>query len=132
MMASLTLQRGIVAAWGADSVLAGLGVPLFDGPPADARPPYATIGADVVVERGWAGGGAREHRFALSLWDGRGGVAGVKALLAEAERVVLGLPPMLGTLRLSSVRLVRSTVKANPKGWAHGTLEFRAVTEMEA
>lgn len=132
MKASLALQRGVVEAWGQDAVLRALGVPLYDGPPADARPPYATIGADVVTEQGWAGGGSREHRFRMSLWDGRHGAAAAKAIMAEMSRVVLGLPRTLEGCRLVSLRLVRSEVKTNPKGWTQGILEFRAVTEMEA
>lgn len=132
MKASLALQRGVVEAWGADAVLRQLGVPLYDGPPADARPPYATIGADVVMEQGWAGGGSSEHRFRLSLWDGRPGAAASKAILGEMSRVVLAVPRALDGCRLVSLRLVRSQVKTNPKGWTQGILEFRAVTEMEA
>lgn len=132
MQASLVLQQALVEAWVADAALSALGLRLFDGPPADARPPYASFGIDVVTELPWAGGGAEEHRFRLHLWDARQGAAPAKAIMAEMVRVVLALPRGLPGYRLVSLRLVRSQVKTNPKSWTQGILEFRAVSEVEA
>lgn len=131
MMASLALQRALVDAWAQDPGLSQIGLKLFDGPPADARPPYVTIGPDSVTEQAWAGGGSREHRFRLNLWDARQGMAPGKALLADIVRVVLAMPRQIEGGRVVSIRLVRSQVKTDPKSWTHGILEFRAVTEME-
>lgn len=132
MQASLALQRGIVDAWSRDPALDTLGLKLFDGPPPDVRPPYATVGTDVVTDIGWAGGGSSEHRFRLHLWDARSGAAPAKAMMADMIRVVLAMPRRLPGYRIVSLRLMRSQIKTNPKGWTQGILEFRAVSELEA
>lgn len=131
MKASLALQNAVVAAWNADARLSARQWRIFDGPPADARPPYATVGSDVVVPRDWAGGRGFEHRFTISVWDSGNGLAAVKEMMAEAERVVLTISADIIGFRLVSLRLLRAVAKGNPKGWAHGTMEFRAMTCME-
>lgn len=132
MEASLALQRAVVAAWASDMALQQMGLRLFDGPPADARPPYASVGPDTVTVRNWVGTDACEHRFTLTFWDSSSGVSVLKTYMAEAERVVLRLARQLDGWRLVSLRLVRATVKPNPKNWNQGVLEFRALTERES
>ena len=78
MRASLELQRALVTALAADAALSAQGLKLYDGPPADARAPYLSVGGDVVAARGWQGGGGLEHRFTVSLWDVRDGLAAAK------------------------------------------------------
>lgn len=131
MKASLELQRALVAALAADTAITERGLKLFDGPPADARAPYLSVGADVVSARGWQGGGGHEHRFSVSLWDVREGFAAAKETLAEVERVVLAMPRALGAVRLTGLRMVRATVRRTARNWTQGVVEFRALTVME-
>ncbi len=131
MRASLELQRALVAALAADAALSARALKLYDGAPADARPPYLSIGADVVTDRGWKGGGGREHRFAVTLWDARDGLAAAKEVLADVERVVLAMPRLFAGVRLVSLGLLRATVRRGSRGWMQGVLEFRALSVME-
>lgn len=131
MQASLELQRALVAALSADPAIQGLGLGLFDGPPADAPSPYLSVGADQLLARGWQGGVGHEHRLQLMLWDARPGFARVKAMMAEVERVVLAMPRDISGGRLVSLRLLRGTVRRAARNWTQGTLEFRALTVKE-
>ena len=131
MLHSLELQRALAAALSSDPVLRAHSIPIFDGPPVEARPPYLTIGNDVVASRRWQGGEGYEHRFSVSLWDNREGLASAKALLAEAERVVLALPPRVQGLRLIGLRLLRASARRTQRGWALGQLEFRVLSVKE-
>jgi hypothetical protein len=85
----------------------------------------------MVSERGWKGGGGLEHRFSISLWDARDGVAAAKDVLADVERVVLAMPRTFADVRLISLRLARAFVKRSPKSWTQGVVEFRAMSVME-
>lgn len=131
MQASLELQRALVAALMADSAILARGIRLYDGPPADARSPYLSVGGDVVSARRWQGGGGHEHRFSVTLWDVREGFAFAKEALADVERVVLAMPRRPGGLRLMGVRLVRGTVRRTARNWTQGTVEFRALSVRE-
>ncbi len=131
MRNSLELQRALTGALAADPALAGIGLPIFDGPPADARPPYVSIGSDTVVSRRWQEGEGEEHRFAVSLWDNREGLAAAKAVLSEIERVVMALPARVAGLRLVGLRMVRGSVRRTQRGWTLGELEFRVITVRE-
>ena len=128
---SLELQRALVVALEGDGVLRARGLRLFDGPPADARPPYLSVGQDVVTDRGWKGGGGLEHRFGVTLWAAREGFAAAKEVLAEVERVVLAMPARIGTARITHLRLLRASVRRSPRSWTQGVLEFRALTVRE-
>lgn len=132
MRNSLELQRALAAALAADPVLAAHALPVFDGPPVDARPPYVSIGSDQVVSRQWQGGGGEEHRFSVSLWDNREGLAAAKAVLADIERVVMGLPAATSDLRLIGLRMVRGSVRRTQRGWTLGQLEFRVISVRES
>lgn len=131
MQASLLLQRALWAALSADAGLAARGIPVFDRPPADTPPPYVTIGLDRVRDWGWKGGGGREHRFQLSVWEARDGLAGLKAAMADVERAVLAMPRRFEALRLVSLALVLAQVRPDPRRWTEGVLEFRALSVME-
>ncbi len=131
MRASLELQRALVAALAGDSLLAARGLPLFDGPPADARPPYLSVGADVVTDRGWKGGGGQEHRFSVTLWDAREGVAAAKEVMADVERAVVAMPRQFAGVRLVSLKLFRAMVRRSPRNWTQAVLEFRALSVVE-
>lgn len=131
MRASLELQRALVAALSSDAALNARALRLYDGPPADARPPYLSVGADVVVDRGWKGGGGYEHRFSVTLWDARDGLAAAKEVLADVERIVLAMPRQFGGVRLASLRLQRASVRRSPKSWTQAVIEFRALSVMD-
>ncbi len=132
MRASLLLQRALYAALSADPVLAGQGLRVFDRPPADTPPPFVTIGLDEERDWGWKGGGGRELRFQVFVWEARDGLSPLKAAMAEAERVVMAMPRRISGLRIVSLGLVSAKVRPNPKSWAQGVLEFRARSVMEA
>jgi hypothetical protein len=131
MQASLTLQRALHAALAADVALGERALTIHDGPPADSRLPYLTIGADQLREWGWKGGGGWEHRFSVSLWETRAGAGRVKAVLADVERVVLGMPRRFEGLRIVTLNLVAASVKAPARMLTQGTIEFRARSLME-
>jgi hypothetical protein len=131
MLSSLELQRALAAALNGDAVLAAAGLAAFDGPGAAAALPYLSIGPDRVSERGWKGGGALEHRFTVTLWDRREGMAGAKGQLAEVERVVMAMPRTLPGCRLISLRLLRATVRRTSRNGTEGMLEFRAISVRE-
>jgi hypothetical protein len=131
MYASLELQRALAAALAADHILQSLGLRVYDGPPVDARAPYLSIGGDVVADRRWQGGGGQEHRFSVSLWDSREGLAAAKEILADVERVVMAMPRHFAGLRLVGLRLVRGSVRRTQRSWTLGQLEFRALSVME-
>ena len=131
MRNSLDLQRALNLALSTDPILRALGLPVFDGPPVDARPPYVAIGSDMVVPRRWQGGTGEEHRFGVMLWDNREGVAAAKEALAEIERVVLALPRRTAGLRLVGLRTVRGSVRRTQRGWTLGQLEFRVLSVRE-
>jgi hypothetical protein len=129
--ASLELQRALAAALAEDAALVARGLRVFDGPPADARPPYVSIGTDTVTARGWQGGGGTEHRFVVSLWDAREGLAAAKDALADLERAVLAMPRQFAGVRLIGLRLLRGSVRRTQRSWTLGQLEFRVLSVME-
>ena len=131
MQSSLELQRALVAALVGDVALGSRGLKLFDGPPPNVRPPYLTVGHDVVTDRGWKDGGGLEHRFQLTMWDAREGFAAIKEVLADVERVVLAMPRRIGSLRVTNLRLLRASVRRTARGWTQGVLEFRAFSVRE-
>lgn len=131
MQQSLSLQRAIVAALEADPGLIAAGVRVHDGPPADARPPFVTLGPDMVVPWQWQGGGGEEHRLALTAWIGREGIASAKAVLANVSGAILGMPRTTEGLRIVTLRLLRGQVRRNPRSWTEGRLEFLARTMKE-
>ena len=131
MKASLELQRLVAAALAGDAHLLARNIAVFDGPPANARPPYLSIGGDTVVSRGWQEGQGSEHRFTISLWDNRDSLAEAKAILADEERAVLAIPAVRPGLRLIGLRLARGSVRRTTKNWMLGQLEFRTLTVME-
>nr|WP_255696688.1 DUF3168 domain-containing protein [Sandaracinobacteroides sayramensis] len=125
------MQRALVSALVADGAIRARGLKIYDGPPAEARAPYLSVGADMVSARGWQGGGGHEHRFSVSLWDVREGFAPAKEALADVERVVLAMPRHFAGVRLTGVRLLRATVRRTGRNWTQGIAEFRALSVRE-
>ncbi|MFN3591377.1 MAG: DUF3168 domain-containing protein [Thermaurantiacus sp.] len=131
MQASLILQRALHAALAADTMLQARSIRIFDAPPADAPPPYISIGADEVRDWGWKGGGGWEHRFAIRLWDQPGSFGTMKAVMADVERAVRTMPRQYPGLRIVSLSLAEAKVRPNRKTWTEGVIAFRARTVME-
>ncbi|MGL6043739.1 MAG: DUF3168 domain-containing protein [Sandaracinobacteroides sp.] len=131
MQASLELQRALAAALTADPALQRRGLQIYDGPPADARAPYLSIGTDIVTDRRWQGGGGQEHRFLVSVWDSREGLASAKEILGDVEKAVIGMPRVFAGVRLIGLRLLRGSVRRTQRSWTLGQLEFRAFSVME-
>lgn len=135
MRASLALQRQLFAVLAADVALGARGLKIFDGPPADARPPYLSLGADEVSDWGFkaddGGGAGRIHRFSVTLWDARESLAGAKEILGEVEAAVLAMPRSFAGVRLVNLRLLRAQVKRSARNWTQGTVLFRALSVIE-
>lgn len=132
MAASLDLQRAIVAALDGDPALNARGLVALDGPPADARAPYLSVGPEVVRLRGFRGGRTSEHRFTVTYWDSRSGLGTAKAVLAEVEAALLAMPRTLPTSRILSLEPVAATLRRGPRDWTQGVLELRALIVTEA
>jgi hypothetical protein len=131
MQASLILQRALHAALSADTMLSARSIRVFDAPPADAPPPYISIGADNVRDWGWKDGGGWEHRFVIRLWDQPGTFGTLKAAMGDVERTVRSMPRRHEGLRIVSLWLAEAKVLANRKTWTEGLVAFRARTVME-
>ncbi len=131
MRASLMLQQALATAIAADAAISAIGLKIYDGPPAEARSPYLSLGSDQLSARQWQGGRGHDHRLTLSLWEAGGGFAGVKAKLAEVERVVLAMPRSFSNLRVTAITLSKGHVRRTQRNWTLGQLEFRALTVEE-
>jgi len=121
MGASLAMQRLMVAALsGLDGVNG-----VFDGPPADAEPPYLVIGPELLSDWCTKSGAGHEHRVQVRVWDrGRSG-ARVRPLMAAVEAALADLGGTLDGHRLVSSRFVRATVLGDGDDWIQGLVEFR-------
>lgn len=132
MQASLILQRALHAALVSEPALVARAVRVFDGPPADAPPPYISIGADEVRDWSWKGGGGWEHRLSVRLWEDSGNFARLKGMMADVERAVMAVPRRFEGLRIVSLRMSEARVRPNRRTWTEGVISFRARTVMEA
>lgn len=122
MSASLAVQKALYAA------LAGI-APVYDGPPADAAPPYLTIGPDAVRDAGTKDAEGREHRVRVTAWSATPGSAEAKALAGRAEAAVLALAGTVDGWRIVSARFARGFVDKDVDGWTQAVGEFRVRTE---
>jgi hypothetical protein len=127
MSASLAVQRLVHGALAALPGFAGV----YDGPPADAAPPYLVIGPDSVGEWGTKTEIGHEHRVAVSLWTDAPGMAAAKALLGPVEAALLALAGARDGHRVVTCRLQRCAVIAQPGGWTQGLVEVRVRTVMD-
>lgn len=119
--AGMALQTAAAAALRG---IAGLGV--YDGPPARAAYPYATVDAGLESDWSHKSGAGREVRLAVTLWDNGERAARLHGLVGEAEAALAGLDGEVGGWRLVTMRFVRSRVLREVRGpWA-GVVEFRA------
>jgi len=125
--ASLAVQRALFAALRATPALAGCA--LYDGVPADAAPPYLTLGPDVVTDWSTKSTTGHEHRVQLTLWDQGPGSAGAKTLLAAVEAAVRALGGTTDGHRIAGVLFLRSFTTRAADGWTQGIAEFRIRTQ---
>lgn len=119
MSAGGALQTAIAASLGTIAELAGV----FDGPPARASFPYATI--DATSESDWShkSGTGREVLVAITLWDDQP----VRLHeLADRIEAAVEAPGDVAGWQLVTMRLVRRRVVRDVAGpWA-AAVDFRA------
>lgn len=119
MSAGGAIQTTIASALESVSELAGV----FDGPPARATFPYATI--DAATETDWShkSGDGREVLIGLTVWDDQ--PVRLHGLADEVEARVEGVS-VIGGWQLVTMRLMRRRVLRDVAGpWA-AAIEFRA------
>jgi hypothetical protein len=123
--AATAVQAALVAA-----LRAGLGTTVtgvFDGAPAGAVPPYATIGEMVTTGWGAKGLDGREHRLSVNLWDEPARAARLQALVTAAEAAVAGMAVALPGHRIVGLLFLRARVVRGAGLWT-GVVEYRVRT----
>jgi hypothetical protein len=127
MSASLAIQTLVAAAL---AELPGAGG-IYDGPPADAVPPYVVIGSDLVTDWSTKTETGHEHRLAINIWDAGPGAAPAKRLMGGVADRLAALSGAHGGHRIVSSRLLRSLVLTDAEGWTQGIVEFRVRSRAE-
>lgn len=119
MSAGGALQSAIAEALGQVADLSGV----FDGPPARASFPYATIDATSESDWGHKSGAGREVLVGVTLWDDQP----VRLHgLADAAEAALGALAGIAGWQLVTMRLIRRRVLRDVAGpWA-AAVDFRA------
>ena len=125
MAAGLAMQKAVVAALAEVPGLTGV----FDGPPADAAPPYAVIGPGLATDAGTKTEVAHDHRMLVTIWDDRPGGARLQALLGAAEVRLRSLAGSWDGHCIVNARLIRVGVNAPVDGWRPGVIEMRLRSE---
>lgn len=119
MSAGGALQAAIVSALAGVDGLAGV----FDGPPARAPFPYATVDASAESDWSHKSGDGREVGAAVTVWDDQ--PARLHGLADAVEAAVRGVTAVAGW-KLVTLRLVRRRVVRDVAGpWA-AAVDFRA------
>lgn len=121
MSASLAVQKLVVAALTGVPGVTGV----FDGPPADAAPPYVVIGSDLVTDWSTKTEVGHEHRLAINVWDAGPGTAAAKAVMAAVSERLVALSGVQDGHRTVSALLLRQLVLTDALGWTQGIVEFR-------
>lgn len=119
MSAGGALQSAIAGALGQVTELSGV----FDGPPARAAYPYATI--DATSESDWShkSGAGREVLVGVTLWDDQ--PVRLHGLADAVETALNGLSG-IASWQLVTMRLIRRRVLRDVAGpWA-AAIDFRA------
>lgn len=119
MSAGGAIQTAIATALNALAELGGV----FDGPPARAAYPYATIDAATETDWGHKNGDGREVLIGLTVWDDQP----VRLhQLADAVEAQVGAVSAVTGWQLVTLRLLRRRVVRDVAGpWA-AAIEFRA------
>lgn len=119
MSAGGALQAAIVAALNGVDELTGV----FDGPPARAAFPYATVDASAESDWSHKSGAGREVGVAVTVWDDE--PARLNALADAVETAARGVAAVAGW-QLVTMRFVRRRVVRDVAGpWA-AAVDFRA------
>lgn len=121
MSASLAVQKLVAASLAAIPGITGV----YDGPPADAAPPYLVIGSDVVTDWGTKTAAGHEHRLSIGVWDSGPGTVRAKALMGLVEAALLAMSGSSGGHSVASVRFMRSLALTDPGGWTQGIVDIR-------
>jgi hypothetical protein len=119
MSAGASLQTAVASALGAISDLTGV----YDGPPARAPYPYASIDASVETDWSHKSGFGREVRLAVTAWDDQ--PARLQPLADSIEAAVLAIAGAEGWQLVSLVLARRKTVRDVAGPWATA-IDFRA------
>lgn len=119
MSAGGALQTAIAAVLNGITDLTGV----FDGPPARATYPYATIDAATETDWGHKSGEGREVMVGITVWDDQP----VRLHgLADAVEGAMQVLPAIGGWQVVTMRLMRRRVLRDVAGpWA-GAVDFRA------
>lgn len=119
MSAGGALQSAIAGALGQVSELSGV----FDGPPARAAYPYATIDATSESDWGHKSGAGREVLVGVTLWDDQPVRLHV---LADAVEGALASISGIAAWQLVTMRLIRRRVLRDVAGPWGAAIDFRA------
>lgn len=130
--ASLSLQKAVFAALGADTALTALlgGARIFDDVAPRRDFPYVAFGQ--TVERDWATGSdeGSEHTMTLHVWSRARGRSEVNAIMAAARTALHDAHLALDGHALVQMRHEVSEARREADGESyHGIVRFRAVTE---
>ena len=118
MSAGGTLQAAVVASL-ADAGLAGV----FDGPPARAAYPYATVDAGSEADWSHKTGSGREVPLAVTVWDDQ--PVRLRDLADAVEQRIAAIQ-LSGEWQLVSLRFTRRRIIRDVAGpWA-AAIDFRA------
>jgi len=121
MSASLAMQQLLMTALADIPGISGV----YDGPPADAAPPYLVIGADLVSDWSTKTEIGHEHRITINVWEAGPGAARAKAIMGLVEARLVVLAGSRDGHVLVSTRLLRTLVLTDAEGWSQGIIEFR-------
>lgn len=120
--AAIALQRALVVA------LKAIGLPVYDGPPADAACPYIAISDGSTTDWSTKTERGREHRLSIAIWDDGRTPARLHQLLSDAEDAIEAMPRALDGQRIVSLAFLRARVVRDPDGpWA-GRIDYRVRT----
>jgi len=100
----------------------------YDGLPARATAPYASIEIGPENDWGWKGGEGRELRLAVTVHDGGERPERLRALMEGAEAALLGLDGGDGWRVVNGVPVRRWTAQKTAGEWT-GVVEVRVRME---
>lgn len=116
------MQEALVAALAGIAGLTGV----YDGPPARAAYPYASIGEAVAADWSVKERRGRELRLAVTIHDDGASAARLHGLMAAAEDAIEAIGVDLPGHRIASLVFLRARVSRDAAGpWA-GLIEYRA------
>ncbi len=119
------VQIAAVAALESHPVLAQILTGVFDGPPARANYPYASIADGLSSDWSTKTEIGREIRLAFTIWDDGEEAARLHNLIGHAEEAIAAMARDLPGWRVASNVFLRSLIVRDAAGpWA-GLLEHR-------